>query len=185
MTLLSFFRVCVWNLEVRGLVIVNVDVAVRHFKVKLKKKTSMVVVSLAVSVSQLASLSTTQNLIIEADPSYKALPLKWRTPLVKSCKYYETCQTNSLTGESFRTYMSCPKEYKFDSFSNECQKAASVLSCNYYGQKGGYITGVSPNGEVRSDGDLVSQLTTNRSAIETNPNANRKPGKGSTLKSSK
>ena len=49
----------------------------------------MIVVSLAVSVSQLASLSTTQNLIIEADPSYKALPLKWRTPLVKSFKYYD------------------------------------------------------------------------------------------------
>ena len=185
MTTLSFFRVCVWNLEVRGLVIVNVDVAVRHFKVKLKKKTSMIVVSLAVSVSQLASLSTTQHLIIEADPSYRALPLKWRTPLVKSCKYYETCQTNSLTGESFRTYMSCPKEYKFDSFSNECQKAASVLSCNYYGQKGGYITGVSPNGEVRNDDDLVNQLASNLPTIESSSNANRKPGKGSMLKSSK
>ena len=130
---------------------------------------------MAVSVSQLASLSNAQNVIIEAEPSHKALPLKWRTPLLKSCKIYETCQTNSLTGESFRTYMSCPNEYKFDSFSNECQKAGSVLSCNYYGRKAGYITSVSPNGEEQNG--LASQLDANQPATQTNTNTNQKPGK--------
>ena len=121
----------------RGLIVVDV-VGKQHFKIGLNQRTSLVVISLAITMRQLVELALASQVEIK----YTTLPEKWRSPLAKSCKQYETCQPSSTAMTHTihqRVYMSCPAGQLFSSLTNQCKPALSVRSCNYYGELGGYM----------------------------------------------